>query len=54
MSWAAYCIARAEECAAMADETEDPARLREWVLMAADWAAAAAANDNPPPAQLTP
>lgn len=46
MDWTAYCAARAQECATMAEEAGSPTLSEEWKSMIADWIAAGAVNEN--------
>jgi hypothetical protein len=47
MEWKEFCEDRAQDCEARADEMSGQDRA-EWLLMALDWRAAGAANDNQP------
>jgi len=47
MRWTEFCLCRAEECELRScDPSLAPAMANEWRLMAADWRAAASANDD--------
>lgn len=46
MDWAGFCLGKAEECELWALQMSDAELRREWRLMAADWRAAAKANDD--------
>jgi hypothetical protein len=47
MRWTEFCLSKAEECELRAtDPTLGADMAYEWRLMAADWRAAASANDD--------